>query len=639
MTRAGESDAVSRGREGDAVPRAAESDAVSRGGSAEGRGGLLRWAARRSRGGLVASTFGGLGYQGGLLALPWAMGHAVDDVRSGDRGALLVWAGVVLAVSVGLTVAEWGMRWWATLAGVRTGNALLLRLAGRVLGWDSGTAHRFSSGDLVVRGTRDTEQITVWLSTVPSLVSGVVGLGAALVLIASLDPLLALIGLGALPLLVLVNLWYPRRYERANSALSAAHGARADAVEDLLSASTAVRGLGGEAMLIERHHVASRAVRDRTLALARVAAGWSAYAPFVPWLATAAGVAVGGLAVLDGRLSVGGLTQFAGWMALLGRQVMMLTLRLSQFGDAWTAAGRIAEVLAAVPSLTSPELPKPLPVFSRPEGDGRPSAPAEGAGLVLGAGFVGVGQPSAPAGLRTCGVVVARAGRERLALPDLVIGAGEFVAVTGAVGSGKSTLLRLLARLEDPAGGVVSLGGIDLRELDLEELRGAVTLVGQRPLLLSGSIADNLRLGREGVTEERMRDACRRAGILGYVESLPGGFGTELGERGSGVSGGQAQRLALARGLLRGSRMLLLDDVTSAVDAATEQRILDGLRESGLRGSGPRENGPWASGAGGGDGVGAVGGTVVFATSRAAVAARADRVVRLEARDGELVHG
>ncbi|GAA2889784.1 ABC transporter [Actinoplanes cyaneus] len=522
------------------------------------------------------------------------MGRAVDAVRSGDRSALLLWAGATLAVSVGLTGAEWAMRWWSTLAGVRTGNALLLRLADRVLGWDAATAHRFSAGDLVVRGTRDTEQVTVWLSTVPSLASGVLGLITVLVLIATLDPMLALIGLGAVPLLILVNLWYPRRYERANEELSAAHGARADAVEDLLSASTAVRGLGGEAVLIERHHEASRTVRDRTLALARVAAGWSANAPFIPWLATAAGVAVGGLAVLDGRLSVGGLTAFAGWMALLGRQVMMLTLRFSQFGDAWTAAGRIAEVLGATPSLTSPDSPKPRPASTE---------------LALRGPSDTGSHPSGPAG----GVTVTPAGREPLVFPEITIADGEFVAVTGAVGSGKSTLLRLLARLADPDTGMVTLGGTGLRELDLGELRDTVTLVGQRPLLLSGTIADNLRLGRADVTDEQLRQACRRAAILGHVESLPDGFGTELGERGSGVSGGQAQRLALARGLLRGSRVLLLDDVTSAVDAGTEQRILDGLRDLRV--------------------------TVVFATSRPAVAERADRVVHLGVHDGELIHG
>ncbi len=532
---------------------------------------LLRWSVRHAGRGLTASWFGGLGYQAGLILLPWCLGRALDEgVTPGDTRALLLWAGAVLAVSVLLTVAEWAMRWWATLAGVRTGNVLLLRLAERVLGWDAGTAHRFSAGDLTVRGTRDVEQVSVWLGSVPSLVSGLLGLITVIVVVAGLDPLLAVVGLATVPLLVLVNLWYPRRYERANAALSGAHGARADAVEDLLSAGPAVRGLGGETVLVERHHEASRTVRDRTLDLARIAAGWSAAAPFVPWLATAVGIAAGGLAVLDGRFSIGGLVAFASWMALLGRQVTMLTFRFNQLGDAWTAAGRIGAVLGAEPALTDPAHPVPLP---------------------------------AAGPLRATGLTVDRDGRGPLRLPDLAVEPGEFVALTGPVGSGKSTLLRLLARLADPAGGTVDYAGTDLRTAALAEVRGTVTVVGQRPLLLSGTIAENLRLGRTTLTDDDLRAACRTAGILDFVESLPDGLGTAVGERGSTLSGGQLQRLALARGLLRDAPVLLLDDVTSAVDAGTEQRILDALRD-GRR-------------------------TIVFATSRPAVAARADRVVDL----------
>ncbi|SNY72990.1 ABC transporter ATP-binding protein [Paractinoplanes atraurantiacus] len=541
---------------------------------------LLRWAVRDSAKGLTASWIGGLGYQAGLILLPWCLGRALDEgITPGDRGPLLYWAAATLIVSVALTGAEFAMRWWATLAGVRTGNRLLLRLSERVLGWDSATAHRFSAGDLVTRGTRDVEQITIWISTVPSLASGVLGFLTVLVVVATLDPMLAIVGLSTVPLLIAVNLWYPRRYEGANAALSAAHGARADAVEDLLSASTAVRGLGGEQVLIERHHEVSATVRDRTLALARIAAGWAANAPFVPWLATAIGVAFGGLAVLDGRFSVGGLVSFASWMTLLGRQVMMLTFRFGQLGDAWTAAGRIETVLSANSEMPEKSL-----------------------------------RELAAGSLTASGVTVRLEGREPLRLPDFRVDPGEMVAVVGPVGTGKSTLLRLLARLADPATGAIRYGGTDLRDVAIADVRDTITIVGQRPLLLSGTIAENLRLGRAELTDEQLRDACRIAGILEHIESLPEGFATVVGERGSTVSGGQLQRLALARGLLRRARVLLLDDVTSAVDARTEQRILDGLQGLDV--------------------------TIVFATSRTAVRDRADRVVDLGVHEGELVsHG
>ncbi|MFI5910639.1 ABC transporter ATP-binding protein [Dactylosporangium sp. NPDC051541] len=546
---------------------------------------LLRWCLRDARRGVAASWIGGLAYQGGLILLPWCLGRALDDgITGGDRPALLRWAAMTFAVSAALTGAEFAMRWWAALAGVRTGNALLLRLAGRVLGWDTAAANRFSAGDLVTRGTRDVETITVWIATVPSLVSGVLGFIAVIVVVATLGPALAAIGLATVPLLIAVNLWYPRRYERANSALSAAHSDRADAVEDLLSASTAVRGLGGEAELVRRHHAASDTVRERTLALARVAAAWAAHAPFVPWLATAAGVGVGGLLVLDGRFSIGGLVAFASWMTLLGRQVMMLTFRFGQLGDAWTAAGRIGAVL---------------------------DTGVEHAAMT---GHVTAGD------LRAEGLVVERPGRAPLRLPDLTIHSGEFVAIVGGVGTGKTTLLRLLAGLEEPDAGGVTYGGTDLREAGRDERGAAITFVGQRPLLLSGTIAGNLRLGRDGLSDDDLRAACRTAAIDTFIAEQPDGLATEVGERGSSVSGGQLQRLALARGLLRGAGVLLLDDVTSAVDATTEQRILQGLR--------------------------ALGRTVVIATSRPAVAEQADRVLDLgPARTGvepanteELVH-
>lgn len=538
--------------------------------------GLMWWAVRDSGHRLVVAWLFGLAYQGGLVVLPWCLGKALDQgVTDRDQAVLLGWAGVVLAVSVVLTVGETGMRWFAALGADRTGNRVVARLTAAVLRLDQATVDTFGHGDLLTRGTRDTDAVRNWLRSTPSLLSGALGFTAAVVAVALLDPSLAIIGLATVPLLGAVNLWYPPRFERASRRVSTAHADRAEAVEDLLSAGLSARGLGGEGVLVARHHVRSAEVTTQTEALGRVAADWSAHAPLVPALAGAVGLFAGGLAALDGRLSVGTLVTFSTWMALLSLQVITLTDRFAVLGLAWTAARRIAEVLGTEPAIRDPAQPVPLP----------------GSGELV-----------------ATGLIAHLPGRGPLRLPDLCVRPGEFVAVTGPVGSGKTTLLRLLARLADPAAGTVTFGGVRLADAGLADLRRRITMVGQRPVLLSGTIEGNLQLGT-GKPGRELDEACWVAAVDDYIAGLPEGYAAPVGERGSTASGGQVQRLALARALLRRPAVLLLDDVTSAVDPGTEATILDRLRAT------------------------VPGCIVIAATSRAEVVRRADRVVALEARD------
>jgi ABC-type multidrug transport system fused ATPase/permease subunit len=168
-------------------------------------------------------------------------------------------------------------------------------------------------------------------------------------------------------------------------------------------------------------------------------------------------------------------------------------------------------------------------------------------------------------------------GRPVLSDCSLRIGRGEVVALVGPTGCGKTTLCELLAGLDRPDGGVIRLGGVDLATAARAELRSTVALVFQESFLFADSLAQNISLGAD-VGEHAVRWAAGVAQVARYVESLPGGYGTEVGERGVTLSGGQRQRVALARALVRRPRFLLLDDATSAVDATVESRILHGLR-------------------------------------------------------------
>ena len=539
----------------------------------------LRTAAR----GLAVATVAGIAFQVGVIGMPWVVQRGIDEgIVPGDMTTTLVWALAAVGSAVLVFLAELALGWWSTLAGNRSGNVLHVGLVRHVLRLDRTALRPFAPGDLAMRGTRDIDVIREWLIGIPSLITGVGGFVMLIVAIGLLDPLLLVVVAVTLPLVVAVNLWFPRRFGPANADLSTAHAHRADAVEDLLTAAVAVRGIGAEQVLVDRHAPRSDEVARQTRRVGRISAGWAAVAPSVPRLAIGAGLAIGGAAALRGEVTVGELTAFVSWMSLITVWVGVIEVRLGELAAARTAGARVAEVLSAAPALATPPAPAALPE----RGD-----------------------------LRADGVTVEFDGRAPLGPFDLRVPPGELVAVTGPVGSGKSVLLRLLARVEDPSSGTVAYGGTDLRDVDPVTVRRRITLVPQRPLAVSGTVAGNLRLGRPDLSDEQVRAACRLA-AFDVEGSLPDGFDTVVGEGGATLSGGQRQRLALASAVLRGAEVLLLDDVTSAVDEHTEALIVARLR-GWLDGDGPGCLRPPSA--------------VVVAGHRHSVLAAADRTVALAA--------
>jgi ATP-binding cassette subfamily B protein len=181
--------------------------------------------------------------------------------------------------------------------------------------------------------------------------------------------------------------------------------------------------------------------------------------------------------------------------------------------------------------------------------------------------------------------------------------AGETLAIVGPSGSGKSTLADLLLRLQDPDDGVVRIDGRDVKTLRLADLRQAVALVEQEPFILHATIAENIRYARPGASDAEVAEAARRASLDRFVDGLPDGFDTVVGERGTALSAGERQRIAAARAFLIDPAILVLDEPTSALDAVNERRLVEGY-ESGRRGR-----------------------TTIVITHRAELARRADRVL------------
>ncbi|KNB50879.1 hypothetical protein AC230_20040 [Streptomyces caatingaensis] len=541
---------------------------------------MLRGALRPHRGTVALAMAAACLRQLSLLAVPWCVKNALDHgIQHEDHRALLLWAGAT-ALAAGLQFAGlYGWQFWSGSADAKVGADLRARLLEHLSVLDRAALASRGHGDLAMRATRDTDLVREWVHGLAVWVVLATTFVVVLPGLAVLDPMLLLVTVGMLPFLVWVNLYFPRRFGAASDELARAHGERAEAVTDLLQLGTGLRGTGGHRPLVARHERTSAEVTDRTVVAARIEASWAAVAPFVPRVAVAVGVGVGGLAVLHDRLTIGGLVNFTSWMAYITLATTVLVDRLRELGQADVAAARIDEALTIPATVTDPE----RPVALSPGGD-----------------------------LELSGVSAERDGVTVLAPVDLTVRRGEFVAVRGATGSGKSTLLRLPARLDDPATGAVRYGGVDLRDAALDDVRRRIGYVAQRPLLLSGTVAENLRLGRD-LSDDALRAACETACIHDQIAAMPDGYDTPLGESGTALSGGQIQRLAIARGLLGDPEVLVLDDSTSALDTTTEKLVLERLRA-------------WADGR-----------TVIFATHRTAVLEAADRVVRLPDRSGDAV--
>ena len=247
--------------------------------------------------------------------------------------------------------------------------------------------------------------------------------------------------------------------------------------------------------------------------------------------------------IVAGELTTGNLTSLFSYVMGVLMSLMMLSMIFVMVTMSIASAERICEVLKETPALADPERPLMTVSDGRVDFDHVSFSYQHGSGEVV---------------LRDL---------------DLHIASGETIGVVGGTGSGKSSLVNLISRLYDVAQGSVRVGGVDVRDYDLEALRNQVAVVLQKNVLFSGTILDNLRWGKEDATEEECREAARLACADEFIDRFPDGYNTWIEQGGSNVSGGQKQRLCIARALLKSPKVLILDDSTSAVDTATDAKI------------------------------------------------------------------
>ncbi len=360
---------------------------------------------------------------------------------------------------------------------------------------------------------------------------------------------LALVAFAAAPASWLLARGFSGPLSRAADAERAASGSLASAVEESLANQALIQAFNRQDAESRRLHREGMSWLRATMAETKLD---SLYEPLVYFLETCCVLlvfAVGAWDVAGGRLSLAGLLAFAACLAYLYPPVQSLSGLMLSLSEASASAARIGDILAA-----------------------RAAVADEGSALrgrLLGRGRIDVedvtfGYPDG--------------GRPVLDRLSFTAGPGRLLAITGPSGSGKSTVARLLLRFRDPDAGRILLDGIDVRELSLHTLRYNVTLLAQEALLFPGTVADNIRYGRTGASDDEVAAAARAADAHAFITALPGGYDTPVGQRGRLLSGGQRQRICLARAFLRDAPVLVLDEPTTGLDAASAQRLLAVIR-------------------------------------------------------------
>jgi ATP-binding cassette subfamily B protein len=504
---------------------------------------------RPYRSGVIASFLLAAAAMGFGIAIPKLIGVTIDNIDKHGGDALWALAGAIAAAGVLRLAFSVVRRLVAGRVSLGVEFDLRNRLYGHLQSLELGFFDGQQTGQLMSRATVDLQAVRFFLGyglIFMAQAALTIVIAAAVMLV--VNPVLALIALAPMPWVI----WVAARYGRLNRPASQEVQQRiaelTAAAEENVSGVRVVKGFAQEHRQLRRFHHSVRRVFDQSMVSTRLRAFYNPYIGFLPQLGLAAVVLVGGRQAINGEISVGDFVAFYGYVLMLTGPMRMLGVSLGMAQRAVASGNRIFEILDREPRLTSPA--------------GAPALPAGGGRVEL-RGVTFAYEGAAPV----------------LHEIDLDVAAGGTVALVGATGSGKTTLMSLIPRLYDPQQGSVLIDGTDVRGVDLASLRHEIALVSDDAFLFSATLRDNVAYARPDASDAEVEDAARRAGLAEVVAELPDGYGTLVGERGLTLSGGQRQRVAIARALLAQPRILILDDATSSVDATTESRIKEALRE------------------------------------------------------------
>ena len=491
---------------------------------------------------------------GALLVMGRGLAYLVDEGLSKQDPELLNRA-VIATALIALCLAI-GSYLRTTLVN-QVGEQVLARIRSalftHVLGLSPGWFESARTGDILARITTDTAIVqTVMTSTISMAVRNLILLVGGLVMLVLSSPKMSLVVLIVVPLVVAPMIGLGRRLRRASRLAQDRLSDVAVQAEESVSAMRTVQAFARQGFVRARFDGSVDDSLQAALSRVRLRGLMSGIVIFMVFGGISAILWVGGQDLLAGNISAGDLSSFVFYAFLVAASTGFLSDLAGELQRAAGAADRIAAMLQADETLPQPAVPRRID----PACD-----------IACAFEDVDFAYPAA-------------ASRPAVSRIRFTVARGERVALVGPSGAGKSTLFHLLLRFYDPDQGRVIVGGQDLRETALNDLRGHIGIVSQDPALFSTTIRENILFGRPDAGETEMVAAAQQAEAHGFIMELEGGYDTLVGEKGVRLSGGQRQRLAIARTILRDPGLLLLDEATSALDARSEaavQAALDNL--------------------------------------------------------------
>ncbi len=488
------------------------------------------------------------------LALPTLMSDIVDlGVATGDKNALVRYGIYMVLLALMSAVAGWLSTWHATRAANGFGSNLRRALFRHIQEFSFADIDRFSAASLITRTTSDVRQLQMAVQMMMrTFISAPFQLIVALVIVFTYNWRLALIYLIAIPVLLLGTVGAMSLVDKFFVLVQQKLDALNADIQENLIAIRVVKAFVRERHERQKFRKANDELTHANLKAVGIIIVMIPLANIVLNLVTLALYWFGGRMVATGEIESGQLLAVISYLTQIMMSVMMFSMVFMQYTRSRACGQRIAEVLNAEPDIRS-----------------KPDAPTRS---------IGAGEGSVE--FQNVSFRYARSGSGEDVLKKLSfsVKAGETVAIVGGTGSGKSSLVNLIARFYDVSEGAVLVNGVDVRNYRIEDLRAGIGMVLQKNVLFTGTIRDNMRWGKADATDEEIIAALRSAQAWDFVSEKPEGLDTLLTQGGSNVSGGQKQRLCIARAMLKNPAILILDDSTSAVDSDTEARIRESFR-------------------------------------------------------------